>query len=331
MDSLLGGSEDIQELEDAESTEEDKISKKKPGPTPKAKLPEGTEVNYEAIYNDMVSQGLWEEVELPEGKAWDRNTYLEVQKLQTETQYADVFNRTGPVGKAIAEYEKYGGNPSEIINLFREQKDIKDYDISDAEGQEEFLRAYLEAQNYSEKSIERTITSLISQGESTLAEEAQEKKELWDAQYNEVIESRKNEQALQYKQMQEAIKNFEKNITTTLVSDTEATPKERKELESYILNYNKNYQGRQVSQFYEDMAEIQKDPKNYVELAKFIKGLKNGEYVKKVTEKVKKEANVASYLKIKNGAALKIGDDRAPELRNGSDKGSNFITLLNKK
>ena len=67
-------------------------------------MPEGTEVNYEAIYNDMVSQGLWEEVELPEGKAWDRNTYLEVQKLQTETQYADVFNRTGPVGKAIAEY-----------------------------------------------------------------------------------------------------------------------------------------------------------------------------------------------------------------------------------
>ena len=327
VDSLLGG-EDPKEEQDENG---EILPKKKPGPAPKAKLPESTEVNYEAIYNDMVAQGLWDEVELPDGKTWDKDTFAQVQKLQVESQVESLKEKIGPVGKSIMKYEENGGDPKEIFNLYKEQEDIREYDISDADGQEEFLRAYYEAQNYSEKSIDRAINALkLNPNGSELAEEAQEKKGLWDAQYEEVIQARQNEQAAKNAQMQEAIKNFEKNITTTLTADSEVTPKERKDLEAYILSYNKNYQGRKVSQFYEDMAEIQKDPKNYKELAKFIKGLKNGEYTKKIADKAKKETSVASYLKIKNGAALKLGDDREVDIKN-SDKGSSFITLLNKK
>lgn len=302
---------------------------KKPGPKPTAKLPESTEVNYEAIYNDMVNQGLWDEVDIPEEIEWNKDTFLQIQKLQASSKVEDLLSKTGPIGKQIIEFEQNGGNPRELLEMFREQKEVQEFDISDVEGQETFLRSYLESQGNSERSIERTIAFLKDQGGSVLQEEAEEKKGIWDAQYKEVIEARKKEQILAAKQLEEAQRNFQKNITDTLISDTEATPRERKELQNYMLNYSQQYNGRQVSQFYIDMAEVQKDPKNYVELAKMVKGLKNGEYTKKVADKAKKETAVSNYLKIKGGAAL--ANETGSTLGLSSDSGSNFLTLLRKK
>ena len=294
-----------------------------------AKLPDAQEVNYEAIYNDMVSQGIWEEVEIPEGTEFNKSTFLEIQKLQAKSKYEDLLSNTGTYGKAIIEFEQNGGNPKELLDLFREQREVQEYDISNSEGQEEFLRAYLEAQGSSEKSIERQIMSFKAQSPEALAEEAVEKKEIWDAQYNEAIEARKNEQVNYAKQMEEAQRNFQKTIVSTLTGDSDATPKEKKELQNYMLNYSQNFQGKQVSQFYVDMAQVQQDPKNYVELAKFIKGLKNGDYVKKVVDKVKKETVAQSFIKIKNGAALRTTGGANPEI--DTTKGSTFLSLLNRK
>lgn len=314
--------------DDPKSTKKEDKSKGTPKSTKQSALPAETELNYEAIYQDMVANGIWDEVEIPDGTEWNKDTFIEIQKLQTTAKYEDLLSRTGTYGKAIIEYEQNGGNPSELLDLFREQRDVREFDTSDSEGQEIFLRSYLEAQGYSEKSIDRTINLLKDQGGDVLKEEAEEKKAIWDEQYREVIENKQKEQALYQKQMREAMANFEKNITETLTTDPDATPKDRKELHNYMLNYSQNYNGKQVSQFYIDMAEVQKDPKNYVELAKFVKGLKNGEYVNKVAAKAKKEATVSSYLKIKNGAALgKIGGGD-PAL---GGKGSDFITLLNRK
>lgn len=294
-----------------------------------AKLPDAQEVNYEAIYNDMVSQGIWEEVDIPEGTEFSKATFLEIQKLQAKSKYEDLLSNTGTYGKAIIEFEQNGGNPKELLDLFREQREVQDFDIKEAQGQEEFLRAYLEAQGSSEKSIERQILSFKAQSPEALREEAEEKKEIWDAQYNDAIEARKNEQVNYAKQMEEAQRNFQKTIVSTLTSDAEATPKEKKELQNYMLNYSQNFQGKQVSQFYVDMAQVQQDPKNYVELAKFIKGIKNGDYVKKVADKVKKETAAQSFIKIKNGAALRTTGGANPEL--DTTKGSTFLSLLNRK
>lgn len=295
---------------------------------PVAKLQEAQEVNYEAIYNDMVSQGIWEEVDIPEGTDFNKSTFLEIQKLQAKSKYEDLLSNTGTYGKAIIEFEQNGGNPKELLDLFREQRQVQDFDISNSDGQEEFLRAYLEAQGSSEKSIERQIMSFKNQSSEALAEEAAEKKEIWDSQYNEAIEARKNEQVTYAKQMEDAQRNFQKTIVGTLTSDAEATPKEKKELQNYMLNYSHSFQGKQVSQFYVDMAQVQQDPKNYVELAKFIKGLKNGDYVKKVVDKVKKETVAQSFIKIKNGAALRTSGGANPEI--DTTKGSTFLSLLNR-
>ena len=77
------------------------------------------------------------------------------------------------------------------------------------------------------------------------------------------------------------------------------------------------------------MAEVQKDPKNYIELAKFVKGLKTGEYTKKVADKVKKEVSASSFLKIKNNTTIKSSGAGTPSLNDG--KPSSFLDYLNKK
>lgn len=324
VDTLLGATPESTAVE-SEPEKTTNLPNRKQAEPKKTSLTENQEVNYEAIYQDMVENGLWEEVEIPEGTEWSKELFREIQQLQVTAQYESMLDKTGPVGKQIIEHEKNGGNPSELFNMFREQKEIREFDITETQGQEEFLRAYLEAQGNSEKSIDRMITALVDQGPEALKEEAEEKKVLWDKQYEELIETTKTEQKEYSKKLEEAKRSFERDISSTIQSDSELTPKQKKELQRYILSYTHDYNGQQVSQFYMDMAEIQKDKKNYIELAKFVEGLKTGEYTKKIQEKVKKESTATSFLKIKNGAALKNSDNSNLDLGKGSSTFLNFL------
>lgn len=324
--TLLGGEE-----KEEDETPESKILPKQEVKKPvkqESKIPETQEPNYEAIYQEMVGQKLWREVDVPEDVEWTKDTFLQIQKLQTTSQYEDLLDRTGTYGKAIIEFEQNGGNPKELLDLFRDQRDVQEFDITDLDSQEAFLRSYLQAQGNSEKSIERQITALQNQGAEAFQEEAEEKKAIWDAQYKEEIEARKNEQALYSKQVEEAQRKFQSVIENTLTSDSEVTPKERRELQNYMLSYNQPFQGKQVSQFYMDMAEVQKDPANYVELAKFVKGLKTGEYTKKIASTVKKEVAATSFLKIKNNTTIRGTGGESPALNTG--KSSSFLDYLKK-
>lgn len=324
-DTLLGGEDPVEGTPKVEP----KVEAKKVAPKTETKLSDTQEVDLKAVYEEMVAQGLWKEVDVPDGTEWNKETFLQVQKLQTTSQYEDLLDRTGTYGKAIIEFEQNGGNPKELLDLFRDQREVQEFSIEDTESQETFLRSYLQAQGNSDKSIERQVKALQDQGPEALREEAEEKKAIWDQQYKAEIDARKNEQALYAKQVEEAQRNFQSTIETTLVSDAEVTPKERRELQSYMLNYTQPFQGRQVSQFYMDMAEVQKDPRNYIELAKFVKGLKTGEYTKKVADKVKKEVSATSFLKIKNNATIKVTGGGSPETTN--PKSSSFLDYLNKK
>ena len=164
-------------------------------------------------------------------------------------------------------------------------------------------------------------------GGTVLQEEAEEKKALWNRDYEGEIKARQQEQALAAQESINQQRKFHNVMEDTITKDADVTPKERRELQSYILDYSQNFRGQQVSQFYLDMAEIQKDPANYVELAKFVKGIKNGEYIKKVVDKTRKETSAQSFMKIKNGASLTHNTGN-PDLEKKG--GSSFVSLLSK-
>lgn len=295
-----------------------------------AKAAENIEVDFKAYYDMMVESKVWDEVEVPENATWNVELIKEIQALQVSSKYEDLLDKKGPYGKAIVAYEDNGGNPGELLDLFREQRTVRDFDVTSPEGQEEFLTSYYEAQNYSPKSIDRTIKALIDQGGEALKEEAEEKKALWDTDYKTEIEAKQKEQALIASQMAEQVRNFNKVMSDTITSDPSLTPKERKELGGYVLDYSHKYGNQMVNQFYVDAAEIQKDPAKYIELAKFMKGLKDGSYQKKIVDTAKKDVNARTFMKVKNGAALSRRDGSQPELQTTDDETS-FVTYLTGK
>jgi hypothetical protein len=329
-DELFGteGDADPHADPDAPKPEPKKVAAKPAAKAPKAE--DNLEVDLKAYYDMMVEAKVWGEVEVPDDAKWDLELIKEIQALQVSHQYQDLLDRKGPYGKAIVEYEDNGGNPSDLIDLFREQRTVRQFDVSTPEGQEEFLTSYFEAQNYSTKSTDRLIKSLIDQGGDALKEEAEEKKALWDKDYEAEIEATKQQQALAAKQMEEHARNFNKVMSEAITSDPDLTPKERRELATYILDYSHKYGSQRVNQFYVDAAEIQKDPAAYIELAKFMKGLKDGTYKKKIADTSKKEANAKTFMKVKNGSALARRDGGQPELQT-ADNESSFLTYLSGK
>lgn len=330
-DELFGAeADDEAELgEDGQPKKVVPVTKVKPAAAKPAAL-DPQDVDFKAYYQMMVDTKVWREVEVPEDAEWNLELIKEIQSLQVSSQHQDLLDRKGPYGKAIIQYEDNGGNPSDLIDLFREQKTIRQYDISSPEGQEEFLTSYYEAQKESTKSIDRIIKGLIAEGGEALAEEAKEKKTLWDEDYNEEIEAKKAQQSLYAKEVADQAKNFNKVMGDTITADPSLTPKERKELGSYILDYSHKYGNQMVNQFYVDAAEIQKDPEAYIELAKFMKGLKDGSYKKKLTDVTKKETNAKTFMKVKNSSALTRRDGGQPDLQI-TDNESSFVTYLTGK
>ena len=70
-DFLLGGDEEEEKTDEPKKVEEKKLPKqesKKQEPTKKTSLPQDMDVDYQAIYQKMVDDGIWEEVEIPEGQ-----------------------------------------------------------------------------------------------------------------------------------------------------------------------------------------------------------------------------------------------------------------------
>lgn len=328
-DVLFGDEDTTDELEADKSKPAAKATAK-PATTPAKKVLDSQDVDFKAYYEMMVESKVWGEVDVPDDAEWNLDLIKEIQALQVSSQHQDLLDKKGPYGKAIIKYEDDGGNPSDLIDLFREQRTIRKFDITTAEGQEEFLTSYYEAQKESPKNIDRLIKSLIEEGGEALAEAAQEKKTIWDEDYNEEIESKKVQQAAYAKEIADQAKNFNKIMSDTITADTTLLPKERRELSNYILDYSHKYGNQMVNQFYVDAAEIQKDPAAYIELAKFMKGLKDGSYKKKITDTSKKEVNAKTFMKVKNGSALSRRDGGQPELQQ-TDNDTSFVTYLTGK
>jgi len=314
-----------------DANDQDQGKDPKATPAKKATSAENIEVDFEAMYNYMVDKKIWNEVTLPDDVEWNEETYLLAQKLQVTSEVEAERERTGPYGKKIMEYEQNGGPVKELLKIFAEQETIQDFDISEADGQETFLRAYLENQGASEKSIDRTIEGLKNQGAEALKEEAEERKALWDAEYKEGIEAELKAQKERAEAAQRSVKEFQKKITESLTADTSVSLKERRELQNYLLNYSNQLGGKPVTQFYADTLEIQKNPEQFIELAKFVKGLKDGSYKKKIESQAKKETQAATFMKIKNGNALKVTSGDKIDVQRNDNSGVDFASLFTKK
>jgi hypothetical protein len=259
----------------------------------------------------LVKQGVWDDFDGREDMDIDEETYaklvLEQDRHRVQGMFEELVDSTGPFGKAIIDFVKNGGNPDEIIDLFKEQKQVESINIENIDGQKDLIKHYYtDVMGWKPEKAEKYITSLVVSNE--LESEAQDVKELYSNYYKKEAERLNQERADFARQQKEAEQAFENNIRSAVKERKDLTPSERRMVEDYLLNYDQRLpNGNTVNKFYVNFAKMQANPADYIDLVLFV--MDKQKFVQKVatTEKSKAAAEAFKFIKGNSATSTKKG------------------------
>lgn len=249
----------------------------------------------------LVNQGLWVDFEGRENLEITEEVYAELAAKQAQHTAYEIVNElidsTGAYGKAIISHIKNGGNPDEIIDLFKEQKSIESIDTSTEDGkQAKIEKYYSEVLGWKPQKVEKLVRRLIADGE--IETEFADVEEQFNEYYNkklEAIEEERKAVEFENKRKQEVFVN---SIKEALDEDPSLNAREKQIIASSILDFRHNLgNGQKVNDFYVKFAEMQADPKKYIKLVRFVMDGDNYEKQIQVQEKSKAAKEIFSFIK----------------------------------
>lgn len=258
----------------------------------------------------LIERGIWRDIEDIDNFEWTDENYGELATVQAQWKAEDMFNemldQSGDYGKTIMNHIKNGGDPAEIINLFKESKRVSNMDISEDAGQQTMIREYYtKVHKWSDAKIARFINAAIDN--KALKDEATEIKMLLEDEIKAEVASKAEAQERVLLERQEAEKAWAANITNAIRSRADLTEKEKRDIHQNVLSYNNKLpDGRIVNKFTMDFMKLQSDPNLYIELVRFVND--PVKYEKRIEKTKEKEAAKKSWEFIKgNGAVTKGG------------------------
>jgi len=269
----------------------------------------------------LVEQGQWEEFEGRNETEITPELYSELALKQNENAALKIFNdlvdTTGAYGKAIISHIKEGGNPEEIIDLFKEQKQLENFNTSTDEGKiAKIEKYYSEIIGWKPEKVKRHLERISADNE--IDSELVDVEEKYDEFYSrelEALEAERIQKETLRKKNQEEFSNKIKNIIS---SNKEYTDSEKKILEKNILSFDHKLEnGSKVNTFYVKFAEMQADPEKYVKLVHFVTDQEG--YEKKIKSKTETKAAIKNFDFIKGNAAVSKKGSSAVQTSRGSD------------
>lgn len=297
--------EDVEDLFDEDGDDDSQPAKKKENVK--------NEINYKAHVDYLVETGKFLDFEgredLEEISEEDYKLILEKQiEYQVENRYKETLDSVGDVGKYIIEYTKNGGNPQDIVSLFREQRDIQSLDISTEEGQEEAIRAYLEFQGEDESDINDFIETAKDKGKEYFKSLAEKRHKKLLEINKEQIESAIEEQKEYKRQQEENIKQFNSTVRSLIHKNENLSQSEKKQLEKFMLSHDwQTRDGKRVTGLYAKLIEFNNDPEKLIKLANFLNDPEKFE--KKIEKKAEKEAAKKTFNLVNSSQSLKHKKD----------------------
>lgn len=284
----------------------------------------------------LVNSGKWLDFEGREDLEMTQEVYADLTAKQDEyrlnQKFSELVDSTGDYGKAIINHIKNGGNPDVVIDIFKEQQQLQQIDTSTEAGKQQIIeKFYKEVVGFKPEKVEKDIKRFIS--EDRIEEEYNEVKDRYDKYYKDQLEKADmevNEQkALEVKRKE----TFVTNIKTTLDSDKTLTTQDKKLIASSILDFKHDLgNGQKVNDFYVKFAEIQADPKEYIELVRFVMDRKN--YEKAIESKKTTDVAKETFNFIKGNAAVSKTKTSPVEINERADrsthKGTDFSFLVNR-
>lgn len=283
----------------------------------------------------LIERGIWKEFDGMDDFEWTDENYGELAVAQAQWSAQEVFeemvDQTGKYGKTIFQHIKNGGNPDEIITLFKEAKRIENFDISDESGQERLVREYYKnVLTWSDQKISRFVNSAIDN--KSLKDEATEVKTLLEQEIQKQVKQTTADQEASVERQKQVEKEWADNITRALKSREDIPDKEKKEIQQNLLTYNQKLaDGRVVNKFTIDFMKLQQDPQKYIDLVLFVQNPEK--YIQKIAKtQGKEEAKKAwSFIKGNNSLSRNTGTSHTPgkgESKENSDLIVDYKTIF---
>lgn len=282
----------------------------------------------------LLKKGEWKPFEFDGKKSddieWDEETFEEIELQQRawvkDSLKEELLDTFGPYGRDIAEYAANGGNPEDLIDIFKEQQQVKAIDISSEEGQKEIVFQYQtqilkRTSQRANKEIERLIADKM------LEDDAKEAKEMITSHLKEQSDTIKADQEQAKKnfeiQTKANQKKFSDDVTKIVNEDDEIPAEEKKEIIKLLTSFRHELNnGTKVNDFYYKLSEFRKDLKNYVYMVRFVnnpsrfmKSLKNDGKTAEAEKAFKLARGVQGKKKAKPNE--QIGDDRSKKKGTG--------------
>lgn len=306
----IGDEDDFEDEENDEEPEEDEKAKKAAKKAQKAEqAAEQKDGVFGVLKNTvdyLIQQGAWEDFDGRDEMELNEETYaqlvLEQDRRRVQGMFEELVDSTGAYGKAIIDYVKNGGNPDEIIDLFKEQKQVDSINIDSLEGQKEILKHYYtDVMGWKGEKADRYINNLVLSNE--LEDEAKEIKDLFTSHYQKEAQRLNSQREAALARQREAEEAFEGNIRSTVRERKDLSPSEKRMVEDYLLRYDQKLpNGNLVNKFYVNFAKMQSNPQDYIDLVLFV--MDKQKFVQKVATKEKSQAAADAFKFIKGNGAV---------------------------
>jgi hypothetical protein len=326
---------DLDTLEETKDKSEDNTDTDSDKPTVVDTIEDNTEdsngANVKTVLkntvNYLIEKGLWQDFEGREDLDVDEDTYAELATKQfeekTQAMYQELIESTGEIGKAIIEHAKNGGNPDDIIDIFKEQKQLDSIDVSSEEGQVKVVsKYYYEVLGWKPERIQKHLKRIIEDNE--LEDESSDIVEKYKEHYTEELANIEREREERNAKRAERQQEFSNNVKQVL-SKSEYTEKERKLIEQSLLNIKKTPNGP-TTDFNLKFSELQKNPDKLVKLVHFV--MDEEGFQKKLNKKAETTQAEKQFSFIKGNATTKKTVSGQTPTKKNSDL--DFSFLLNK-
>lgn len=285
----------------------------------------------------LVSNKLWADWDGREDLEITEEVYAEIALQQAQHSASEMFNElidgTGDYGKAIISHIKSGGNPEEVIDIFKEQKTTESIDTSTEEGKQlKIEQYYKDVLGWKPERVKKFVNRLVEDNEIDTEFESVE--DSYKEHYKQKIQETQNKAEEADRKKREDQNKFVESIKSALNETADLTEKEKRQISSSILDFkHKLNNGKSVNDFYLKFAEMQQDPKQYIELVQFVTDKEA--YKEKMRKKENSNASREQFNFIKGNTA--ISKAKAPAVtpeqnkdRTEKYKGTNFSFAIKK-
>lgn len=226
----------------------------------------------------LIKKGQWVDFEGREDFEWNEDNFAELEIQQRNYQkdkiVEEVLDSFGPTGREIATYVANGGNPDDLIDIFKEQQRVENLSVDNEDAQKAVVLKYeTEFLGKKPERVKKYIDSLIA--DKDLKEAATEAKEAMEANLAEKATALQEEQEATVKEVQQKqkaeIQKFSNNVSAIINADKSIPADEKTQLLKVLTKFDKRLpNGTPVNEFYNRFAEFKKDLSKYITMVRFV-------------------------------------------------------------